>query len=135
FLILRNYKILLKFLWLNNWYNYKHNRVRVRNTAIIHLYTYSLERIRELVKSTFRVESGTGLHYRVSILYLRQSANAKYIILPQHPIYKGRTILLINPIIFLLIIALVTEAFRDYSTLEEILAVRPALDIEYVILK
>ncbi|OCK75603.1 hypothetical protein K432DRAFT_308127, partial [Lepidopterella palustris CBS 459.81] len=64
-----------------NWHDYKHDGVRVRNTTVIHLYIYSLERIGELVKSTSRAGSRTGLHYRVSILYLRQSADAKYIIL------------------------------------------------------
>ncbi|OCK73076.1 hypothetical protein K432DRAFT_365291 [Lepidopterella palustris CBS 459.81] len=139
FLTLRNYEILLKFLWLNDWHDYKHDGVRVRNTAAMHLYAYSSGRIGELVESTSRAGSGTGLHYRVSMLHSRQNQRLTTRVAisdrPQHPIYEGRTIPLVDPIIFLLAIALATEAFRDYSTLEEILAVRPAPDMEYAILE
>ena len=55
-------------MWLNDWYEYKHDGVRVRNTAAMHLYAYSTGRIGDYVESTARAGSGKGLHYAVSIL-------------------------------------------------------------------
>ena len=40
--------------------------------------------------------------------------------------YENTPVLAINAVAFILAIALATNAFRDYSTLEEILAIRPA---------
>jgi Protein of unknown function (DUF3435) len=42
-----------------------------------------------------------------------------------HAIYEKTDTLLVNPVLFVLAIALASNAFRDYSTLEEILAIEP----------
>ena len=45
-----------------------------------------------------------------------------------HSVYEKTDTLLINPVLFLLAIALADNAFKDYSTLEEILAIEPPVD-------
>ncbi|KAI9773400.1 MAG: hypothetical protein M1840_007615 [Geoglossum simile] len=47
---------------------------------------------------------------------------------PMHAIYEKTDTLLVNPVLFLLAIALADNAFRDYCTLEEILAIEPPTD-------
>ena len=48
---------------------------------------------------------------------------------PGHPIPEGSTIPVEDPVLFVLAIASATQAFRDCSTIEQVLAVRPAPDM------
>ena len=47
---------------------------------------------------------------------------------PTHPIYEHTDTLAVNPVAFILAIALADGAFRDYATLDEILAIEPPSD-------
>ncbi|KAF2188816.1 hypothetical protein K469DRAFT_765777 [Zopfia rhizophila CBS 207.26] len=112
------------------------------------LYAFSSGRIGELVVSTSRQGSGKGLHFRVRMRNLAYGerfirllkcvkAAADYFPTsrPQYSIYKGTTVPIKDLVTFVLTIALVMNAFRDYTTINEILAVWPAPDMAYALLE
>ncbi|KAH0542349.1 hypothetical protein FGG08_003287 [Glutinoglossum americanum] len=146
YLTTKVFVILLKQLWQNDWYEYHHESSRVRFTAALQLCCYTSGRIGEFFESSVRPGSNLGLYYKDITFVIRWDNDRKPEIVvkilrnyakgmtntplkrPMHSIYEKTDTLLVNPVLFLLAIALADNAFRDYSTLEEILAIEPPAD-------
>ncbi|KAI9761799.1 MAG: hypothetical protein M1840_001679, partial [Geoglossum simile] len=145
-LTLKDLIILLEQLWRRDWYEYKHERYRVQMTCALLFFCYTSGRIGEFFESSVRLGSGKGLCYQdatfavhrrkdgtleIVIELFRQHAKGtagKDHMKPKHLISERADLLHCNPVLYFMAIALADEAFKDYSTFEEILRIEPPAD-------
>ncbi|KAF2195618.1 hypothetical protein K469DRAFT_758244 [Zopfia rhizophila CBS 207.26] len=146
------------FIWQHDWHEYKHDGIRIRNTCLMQQYAFSSGRIGELVESSARGGSGKGLHFGfrrliyssltmmaikfqryayISVENMRRDCRTLHMVkgLPQHPLYEGITIPVEDPVMFIITTGLAMNAFREYTTIHQILAVRPKPDMVYALIK
>ncbi|KDN70506.1 hypothetical protein CSUB01_07951 [Colletotrichum sublineola] len=138
-------------LWGNDWVEYEKPGTRVYDWAALMSIVCSAARIGEYIESTSRSNSGRGLYYKVSNedvtfgVFRNEHGNAEFAIQlvrdakgmthtpdkrPQHSLYEGlgQMPLICNPMLPILAILVAEKAFKDYSTLAELLAIEPADD-------
>ena len=66
FLTLKNYIVLVKQIWQNDWHEYNHEGYRADFSCKMNLFCFSSARIGELCESSARAGTGAGLRYGVS---------------------------------------------------------------------
>ncbi|KAK2022058.1 hypothetical protein LX32DRAFT_574259 [Colletotrichum zoysiae] len=134
-------------LWENDWVEYEKPGTRVYDWAALMSIVCSAARIGEYIESTCRLNSGCGLYYKdVTFgVFRNEHGNAEFAIQlvrdakgmthtpdksPAHSLYEGlvQMPLICNPMLPILAILVAEKAFKDYSTLTELLAIEPADD-------
>ncbi|QKX60504.1 uncharacterized protein TRUGW13939_07649 [Talaromyces rugulosus] len=150
YLTTEHFKVLLSQLWGKDWYEFEYPIYRHYLSALLKLLMFSSGRIGEYVESNSRRASGRGM-YRADILFLvAQNGKGRPEIFSRakrdpkgqtrqkhrHPrcaVYEdiGEMPLYLNPVMDLVIIALAQDAFRDFTSVDEIFALRPNEGLPY----
>ncbi|KAL2041983.1 hypothetical protein N7G274_005171 [Stereocaulon virgatum] len=131
-------------LWEKDWQIYDKPRIRVDTWAKIQLYVFTSARVGEYIESTCRAGSGRGLYYRDMTfgVFRNERGEAEFAIQvvrdaknmtltpekrPEHSVHEGLEPrpLFCNPVLTMLARAIADNAFRDYSTMEELLEIEP----------
>ncbi|KAK2038166.1 hypothetical protein LZ31DRAFT_132679 [Colletotrichum somersetense] len=131
-------------LWWNDWVEYEKPATRVYDWAAHMAIVCSAARIGEYIESTSRSNSGRRLYYKeVTFGVFRNGhGDAEFAIQlvrdakgmthtpdkrPEHSLYEGSGLmpLICNPMLPILAILVAAKAFKDYSTLAELLAIEP----------
>ncbi|KAI9762161.1 MAG: Phosphatidylinositol 3,5-bisphosphate-binding protein [Chaenotheca gracillima] len=145
FLTLPDAVILQEQLWRKDWYKYKHERYRVQMTAANVLFVCTSGRVGEFFESGAYSKSGRGLCYRDMTFTVRRRNGVKEIVVglfrqhakgtankpqykPKHTLYEKSDLLWCSPVLRILAVALTDDAFKGYSTLEEIFDIEPPED-------
>ncbi|KAK3169331.1 hypothetical protein OEA41_008714 [Lepraria neglecta] len=139
-------------LWEKDWQIYDKPRIRVDTWAKIQLYVFTSARVGEYIESTCRAGSGRGLYYRDMTfgVFRNEHGKAEFAIqvvrdaknmtltpekrfAPEHSVHEGLEPrpLFCNPVLTMLARAIADHAFRDYSTMEELLEIEPPEDEMY----
>ncbi|KAL2050086.1 hypothetical protein ABVK25_009696 [Lepraria finkii] len=137
-------------LWEKDWQIYDKPRVRVDTWAKIQLYVFTSARVGEYIESTCRAGSGRGLYYRDMTfgVFRNEHGKAEFAIQvvrdaknmtwtpekrPEHSVHEGLEPrpLFCNPVLTMLARAIADNAFRDYSTMEELFDIEPPEDKMY----
>ncbi|RYO74330.1 hypothetical protein DL764_010855 [Monosporascus ibericus] len=108
YLTLENYMYMERQLWQSDWHEYVHEAYRVFISAKLKCHVFTPARLGEISEGSTRKGTGKGLRYKVSV-----------------------TPLVANPMLFMLAIFLAAGAFKNYHTVEGVLAVKPPPDQRY----
>ncbi|KAJ7648133.1 hypothetical protein FB45DRAFT_1102841 [Roridomyces roridus] len=141
-------------LWANDWATFGRSGDRVDFWAELQLYAFTSGRVGEYIESTARAGSGRGLRYRdVSFsIFRNEYGDAEFALQvvkdakgmtfmpckrPEHSLHEGleERPLFCNPILTHLAMFIAKGAFRDYKTMEELLALEPPDDEEMYLLR
>ncbi|KAK0621131.1 hypothetical protein B0T17DRAFT_276620 [Bombardia bombarda] len=134
-------------LWENDWVEYQSPATRVYDWAQFLAMVCSSSRIGEYIESSCRAGSDRGMYYKFAV-FRNEHGNKEFAIQlvrdaknlthtpgkrPEHTLYEGLgpMPLLCNPMIPILAILVANKAFRDYHSLEDLLAIEP-LDDEMI---
>ncbi|KAF8652167.1 hypothetical protein AX16_004524 [Volvariella volvacea WC 439] len=125
-------------LWGRDWATYGRPGDRVDLWAEIQLNVFTSARVGEYIESTARAGSGRGLRYRdVSFGIFRNEYGDPEFAMQVVKDAKGleERPLFCNPILTHLAMFLAKGAFRDYKTMEELLALQPSNEEEMFLLR
>ncbi|PGH27130.1 hypothetical protein AJ80_01086 [Polytolypa hystricis UAMH7299] len=154
YVMIKHFKNLIQQLWQNDWYEFPYPLYRVYLSVLLKMCMYSSARVGEYVESTGRAGSGRGLYVPEGLTFLvihngkgqseiivRPKRDAKNMSKrktssdPRHPMQEDiETLpLYLNPVLEPLAIYLARGLFRDFKTVDEILALEPPPGEEYEI--
>ncbi|TAQ83756.1 hypothetical protein B7494_g7916 [Chlorociboria aeruginascens] len=138
-----NYVDIKKLLWQHNHHNYVHEGCRVDLSALLKMHCYTSARLQEICKATYKnlvcMVAWKDGKPKIKISFKRKFTKGMQDIpkKPKHPLYerlKPAPPFSANGLLFLLAIIISAGAFRDYSTIEDILAARPPPGRKYRIM-
>ncbi|KAH8655514.1 hypothetical protein BX600DRAFT_525660 [Xylariales sp. PMI_506] len=144
FLTIENYVHMKELFWQHDYHNYIHEGVRVLLSALLDLHAYFGARLQEVCMAKYGDllcmvgwkdnEPDIKLSFKREMAKGMQNTPKK----PKHPIYERmdpNPPLFANGMLFLLAIFIANNAFKDYKTVSELLAVRPPSTEKYRILE
>ncbi|KAF1964847.1 hypothetical protein BU23DRAFT_630332, partial [Bimuria novae-zelandiae CBS 107.79] len=154
---LRRYGSQIHFLhlgtqwWKNDWFVLPKPRRRVEIWALIMACVFSTSRIGEYVESTCRLGSGRGLRFQDTIftVFRNKCGNIEFAVQlqrdakcmtftpdkrPEHALHEGVETrpLFCNPMLVIVAMCIARNAFRDYKSIDEVLALEPPKDEQMV---
>ncbi|KAK0612550.1 hypothetical protein B0T17DRAFT_499912, partial [Bombardia bombarda] len=150
YLTLENHMYMERQLWQNDGHEYVHDGSRVLISGKLKCHVFTSARVGEISEGESRRGTGKGLRYKDTVILvawkdgepeLRWSLKREFakgmhnkeLQKPTHILYEllpGQPFI-INPILFMLAIFLAVGAFKKYSIIEQVLAVKPPTDQQY----
>ncbi|KAI2638877.1 hypothetical protein GGS26DRAFT_543103 [Hypomontagnella submonticulosa] len=150
YLTLENHMYMERQLWQNDGHEYVHDGSRVLISGKLKCHVFTSARVGEISEGESRRGTGKGLRYKDTVMLVawkdgepelrwslkREFAKGMYdkeLQRPTHILYEllpGQP-LIINPMLFMLAIFLAVGAFKKYSMVEQVLAVKPPADQQY----
>ncbi|KAI0534969.1 hypothetical protein GGR58DRAFT_515723 [Xylaria digitata] len=150
YLTLENHMYMERQLWQNDGHEYVHDGSRVLISGKLKCHVFTSARVGEISEGESRRGTGKGLRYKDKVMLvawkdgepeLRWSLKREFakgmhdkeLQRPTHILYEllpGQP-LIINPMLFMLAIFLAVGAFKKYSMVEQVLAVKPPTDQQY----
>ncbi|QKX61611.1 uncharacterized protein TRUGW13939_08763 [Talaromyces rugulosus] len=135
---------LVATLWERDWHLYRQPQARVSLSAEILVYSSSSARIGEMIQSSSRPGTGKGVYFRdvVMVVFRNEEGMAEFAVRvvrpakgqtynpennPEHAMHEGRGAkpFFLNPVLMFLALWIARGAFRDYSTVDQILDIPP----------
>ncbi|KAF2007873.1 hypothetical protein P154DRAFT_568700 [Amniculicola lignicola CBS 123094] len=137
--------------WKNDWFVLLKPRRRVEIWALIMACVFSTSRIGEFVESTCRLGSGRGLRFQEIIfaVFRNKCGNIEFAVQlrrdakcmtftpdkrPEHALHEGVETrpLFCNPMLVIVAMCMARNAFRDYKSIDEVLALEPPQDEQMI---